>query len=54
MLDIVSAGSAHSAAQLGWAGVVRFLHLTPRAFLPMGAAEALTWSPDGASKATVT
>jgi MOSC domain-containing protein YiiM len=41
MLDVISAGSAHSAAQLGWTGVVRFLHLTPRAFLPMRTVEQL-------------
>jgi MOSC domain-containing protein YiiM len=42
MLDTISAGSAHGAAQLGWTGVVRFLHLTPRAFLPMRAVESVS------------
>jgi len=42
MLDTVSAGSAQKTAQLGWTGVVRFLHLAPRAFLPMRAAETIT------------
>ena len=42
MLDTISADSAQSAARLGWTGVVRFLHLAPRAFLPMRAAESIT------------
>jgi MOSC domain-containing protein YiiM len=42
MLDTISAGSAQSASRLGWTGVVRFLHLTPRAFLPMRAMESIT------------
>jgi len=42
MLDTISTGSAQGATQLGWTGVVRFLHLTPRAFLPMRAAETIT------------
>ena len=42
MLDITSAGSAQSAARLGWTGLVRFLHLAPRAFLPMRAMESIT------------
>jgi MOSC domain-containing protein YiiM len=41
MLDEIDAGSADSTARLGWTGLVRFLHLAPRAFLPMRAMEQL-------------
>jgi MOSC domain-containing protein YiiM len=42
MLDTISAGPAQGAAQLGWTGVVRFLHLAPRAFLPMRGVDLLS------------
>ncbi|MCK1386907.1 MOSC domain-containing protein [Bradyrhizobium sp. 21] len=42
MLDITSAHSAQNATQPGWTGVVRFLHFTPRAFLPMRGVESLS------------
>src|SRR3954470_11429235 len=41
MVDEIDAGSADSTARLGWTGLVRFLHLAPRAFLPMRAMEQL-------------
>jgi MOSC domain-containing protein YiiM len=41
MLDEIDAGSADNTARLGWTGLVRFLHLAPRAFLPMRAMEQL-------------
>jgi MOSC domain-containing protein YiiM len=41
MLDEIDAGSADRTARLGWTGLVRFLHLAPRAFLPMRAMEQL-------------
>ena len=42
MLDTTNrAGLAQGATQLGWTGMVRFLHLTPRAFLPMRSAEQI-------------
>lgn len=34
MLDKAN-GSTLAAGQIGWSGLVRFLHITPRAFLPM-------------------
>src|SRR3954465_5775248 len=40
-VDEIDAGSADSTARLGWTGFVRFLHLAPRAFLPMRAMEQL-------------
>ncbi|MDH6258341.1 MOSC domain-containing protein [Bradyrhizobium sp. BR13661] len=42
MLDIISAGPAQSATRLGWTGVVRFLHLAPRAFLPMRSMDSIS------------
>src|ERR1700730_15685193 len=38
MLDTIDIRSSNQAAAVpGWTGVVRYLHITPRAFLPMRA-----------------
>lgn len=43
MLDTTDAGSLNkSATALSWTGVVRFLHIAPRAFLPMHSMPELT------------
>ena len=42
MLDKVDARPAQTATAPSWAGFVRFLHVTPRAFLPMRAMPELT------------
>jgi MOSC domain-containing protein YiiM len=42
MLDRVDADRTSIAAAPAWTGFVRFLHITPRAFLPMRAMEELT------------
>jgi MOSC domain-containing protein YiiM len=42
MLDKSAAGSAETTSKLFWAGLVRFLHLTPRAFLPMRAVPSIS------------
>ena len=35
-------GSAPVSAEIGWTGVVRFIHVAPRAFLPMRSMSAVT------------
>ena len=42
MLDTVNAAPAGTAVKPAWTGVVRFLHVTPRAFLPMRAMSEIT------------
>jgi MOSC domain-containing protein YiiM len=42
MLDKTETAQAHIAAKPSWTGFVRFLHVTPRAFLPMREMAALT------------
>jgi MOSC domain-containing protein YiiM len=45
MLDKPNAASANSVTTTSWSGLVRFLHITPRAFLPMRAMSELTLVP---------
>jgi hypothetical protein len=54
MLDTINTGPAQNTAQLGWTGLVRFLHFTPRAFLPMRAAESITLIAGRGIEATAT
>jgi MOSC domain-containing protein YiiM len=42
MLDTPAAESAAALAKATWTGFVRFLHIAPRAFLPMRAMPAIT------------
>ena len=35
MLDKTTDGRAQTSVKLGWTGVIRFIHITSRAFLPM-------------------
>ncbi len=42
MLDKTERVQTHAAAKPSWTGFVRFLHITPRAFLPMREMPALT------------
>jgi MOSC domain-containing protein YiiM len=42
MLDKTETIQAHAKAKPSWTGFVRFLHITPRAFLPMREMPALT------------
>ena len=42
MLDKTEQVEPHAAAKPSWTGFVRFLHVTPRAFLPMREMPALT------------
>jgi MOSC domain-containing protein YiiM len=45
MLDVTTAAPVETAAEPKWTGFVRFLHITPRAFLPMRAMSELTLLP---------
>ena len=45
MLDKPNTASVDAATATSWSGFVRFLHLTPRAFLPMRAMSELTLVP---------
>ena len=42
MLDVTTAAPVETAAEPTWTGFVRFLHITPRAFLPMRAMPEIT------------
>jgi MOSC domain-containing protein YiiM len=42
MLDVTTAAPVETATQPTWSGFVRFLHVTPRAFLPMRAMGEIT------------
>lgn len=41
MLDKIAAERSEGAVKLAWTGIVRFLHITPRAFLPMRAVTSI-------------
>jgi MOSC domain-containing protein YiiM len=45
MLDKPASASAKAESAMSWSGLVRFLHLAPRAFLPMRSADELTLVP---------
>ncbi|WFU43061.1 MOSC domain-containing protein [Bradyrhizobium sp. CB82] len=42
MLDKTTHGRAQTSVKLGWTGVIRFIHVTSRAFLPMRAVSEVT------------
>ena len=42
VLDKTADRPTQASAQIGWSGVVRFLHIVPRGFLPMRAMPAVT------------